>query len=85
VTLTATGGGSGNPVTFGAGPAATCTATVTGVLTITGPGTCAVTASQAGNTNYAAAPPATRTFQVAYRICVQFDRPRRTTAAVRCR
>jgi hypothetical protein len=74
IVLSATGGGSGNPVTFAAGPATTCTTTTAGVLTITGPGTCGVTASQAGNTNYAAAAPVTRTFQVAYRICVLSDR-----------
>ncbi|NJC74320.1 hypothetical protein HC031_32100, partial [Planosporangium thailandense] len=73
ITLSATGGGSGNPVTFAAGPATTCTVTTSGVLTITGPGVCDVTASQAGNTNYAAATPVTRTFQVAYRICVLSD------------
>jgi hypothetical protein len=71
--LNATGGGSGNPVTFVAGPSATCTVTPTGLLTITGPGTCTVTASQAGNSNYLAAPPVSRSFPVAYRVCVLSD------------
>jgi hypothetical protein len=71
--LSATGGGSGNRVTFAAGPMTTCIAIPTGILVITGPGTCSVTASQAGNTSYAAATPVTRTFQVSYRVCVLSD------------
>ena len=56
-TIGATGGGSGNAVTFGAtGPA-----TLTGsTLTITGVGTVVVTANQAGNSNYTAAPASRR-------------------------
>jgi hypothetical protein len=54
ISLSATGGDSANPVTFTAGPSATCTATVAGWLTIIGPGTCTVTAYQAGNSNYLA-------------------------------
>ena len=53
ITLTATGGSSGNPVTFTlvGGPA-----TLTGnTLTITGVGTIVIKASQAGNSNYTAA------------------------------
>jgi len=53
-TLTATGGGSGNPIAFTlvSGPA-----TLTGnVLTVTGLGTIVVAANQAGNTIYAPAP-----------------------------
>ncbi|MCW2639294.1 MAG: large protein [Dactylosporangium sp.] len=72
--LSATGGGSGNRVTFAAGPIRTCIAMPNGILIITGPGTCSVTASQAGNTNYAPATPVTRTFTVAYRVCVPSDR-----------
>jgi sugar lactone lactonase YvrE len=62
VTLSATGGNSGNPVTFAvtSGPA-----TVNGnTLTITRAGTVTVTASQAGNTNYAAAVPVSQTITV---------------------
>jgi hypothetical protein len=73
LTLSASGGGSGNPVTFAASPAATCTTTTAGVLTITGPGTCSVTASQAGSPNYLSAAPVTRTFAVAYRVCTLTD------------
>ncbi len=63
ITLTATGGGSGNQVTFSvtSGPA-----TLTGnTLTITGAGTIVVKASQAGNSNYTAAPDVTASIVVA--------------------
>jgi formylglycine-generating enzyme required for sulfatase activity len=62
VTLSATGGGSGNPVTFAVteGPA-----TITnGVLSFSGAGNVTITASQAGNTNYETATPVSRTFTV---------------------
>jgi hypothetical protein len=65
ITLVATGGASGNPVTFSvlSGPA-----TVSGVngsiLTITGAGTVVIAANQAGNTNYTAAPQATQSIVV---------------------
>ena len=61
ITLTATGGASGNPVTFTvAGPA-----TLAGnVLTPTGTGPVVVTAHQAGNANYSAAPDVARTITV---------------------
>lgn len=50
VILTATGGGSGNPVTFAV---TTGSGVITeGVLTFTAPGTITITASQAGNANY---------------------------------
>src|SRR5664280_1003774 len=60
-TISATGGGSGNAVSFGAtGPA-----TLTGsTLTITGVGTVVVTANQAGNVNYTAATAATQSIVV---------------------
>lgn len=61
--LAATGGGSGNPVTFAvtAGPA-----TIAGgnQLSFTGTGTVTITASQAGNANYEPAPDVSRTFAV---------------------
>jgi predicted outer membrane repeat protein len=60
-TLTATGGGSSNPVTFSfTGPAKLSGST----LTITGVGNVVVTANQAGNTNYAAAAPVSQTIDV---------------------
>jgi len=62
VNLSATGGGSGNPVTFAvtAGPATISN----GVMSFTGAGSVTVTASQAGNGNYEAAPDVPRTFTV---------------------
>jgi hypothetical protein len=57
IPLTATGGASGNPVTFTvhAGPG-TIACTPNCALTITGLGTVTVYANQAGNANYTAAP-----------------------------
>lgn len=62
VSLAATGGGSGNPVTFSvsAGPAIVSGAS----LNITGAGTIAVCADQAGNNNYLAAPEVCRSITV---------------------
>jgi alpha-tubulin suppressor-like RCC1 family protein len=63
-TVTATGGASGNPVVFTAGgscsvpPNSFNSATYT---MISGTGTCAVIANQAGNSNYSAAPQVTET------------------------
>ncbi len=62
-TVSATGGASGNPVTF--------TSTTTGVCTVTGstvtgvtPGTCTIAANQAGNTNYNAATQGTQNISI---------------------
>jgi hypothetical protein len=62
VTLTATGGGSGNPVTFAvtSGPGVI----TNNVLTFTTAGSVTITASQAGNDNYLAAEDVVRTFNV---------------------
>src|SRR6202011_1503430 len=53
ITLSATGGGSGNPVTFSviSGPGSISGTT----LTVTGAGSIVVQADQAGNANYSAA------------------------------
>jgi hypothetical protein len=61
-TLTATGGGSGNAVTFTreSGPGSVAGTT----LTVTGPGTIVVKASQAGNGTHNAAPDVTRSIVV---------------------
>ena len=66
--VSATGGASGNPVTFSAGPSSICTSGGTNgtTITITGVGTCTVTANQAGNSNYSAAGPVSRTFGITY-------------------
>jgi outer membrane protein OmpA-like peptidoglycan-associated protein len=64
-TVTATGGGSGNPVTFGVDPSSTSGCTVnatTGLVTLTAPaGTCVIDASEPGNSNFATAGKATQT------------------------
>ncbi len=62
LTLSATGGGSGNPVTFAvtSGPAVI----TSGVLTFTGAGSVTITASQAGNANYNAATSVSRSLTV---------------------
>jgi len=63
LTLTATGGPSGNPVTYNGN--ATCTVNDAGTsLTIRHTGTCSVTAHQAGNDDYLSAPDVTRTVDV---------------------
>ena len=56
--VSATGGGSGNPVTFTStdNAVATCTGTNGATLTIIAPGTCTINANQAGNSSYNAAP-----------------------------
>jgi hypothetical protein len=51
------------PVAFSAGASSACTVSGT-TLTITGAGTCAVTATQPGDANYAAAPAVVRAFTV---------------------
>jgi MBG domain (YGX type) len=66
-TVSATGGGSGNPVTFSVGAADNCTSGGTNgaTITITGAGSCTVTANQAGNQNYNAATAVPQTFSIA--------------------
>jgi hypothetical protein len=61
-TLSASGGASGNPVTFSlvSGPATLVGST----LSITGAGTVVVAANQAGNATYAAAPQATQSITI---------------------
>ena len=64
LTLSATGGASGNPVTFSTASAA---CTVSGnTVTFTAVGPCAVTANQAGSATYADAAPVTRAIQVVW-------------------
>ena len=67
IKLSATGGGSGNPVTFTVTGPATLSGTT---LTITGPGSVTVTANQAGNGNYLAATPVSQTIQVNQPPCI---------------
>jgi len=62
-TVTATGGGSGNPVIFSSGSPTVCS--VSGSLvTFVGLGTCVIKANQAGQGYYLAAPTATQSFTV---------------------
>ncbi|HVU47269.1 MAG TPA: hypothetical protein VHD85_14150 [Terracidiphilus sp.] len=57
ISLTATGGASGNPVVFTVDPSSTGAGTVSGsTLTVTTAGTIVIDANQAGNANYSAAP-----------------------------
>jgi hypothetical protein len=60
--VSASGGPSGNPVTF----TATGSCSVSGAtVSITGAGSCTVTANQVGNTNYQPAPSMSRSFAIA--------------------
>jgi len=63
-TLSATGGASGNSVTFGSGTLAVCTVAGSTVTYVTA-GTCTVTADQAGNASFNAAPTVTLDITVA--------------------
>jgi hypothetical protein len=58
-TVAATGGGSGNPVTFSS--SGSCTNGGSATFTVTGAGTCSVLYDQAGDGNYSAAPEVTET------------------------
>ncbi|HYD10321.1 MAG TPA: hypothetical protein VEA78_09470, partial [Acidimicrobiales bacterium] len=61
--VSATGGGSGNPVTFAAVPGSIC-AVVGTTVTITGAGPCVIAASQAGDDDHLPAPTVTRSATV---------------------
>jgi len=69
-TVSATGGGSGNPVTFSidAGSASVCSAGGTNgsTITILATGTCTVLADQAGNAGYSAAPQQSLAVQIGF-------------------
>lgn len=62
--VTATGGGSGNPVVFSSETLAVCTVSGS-TVTFVHAGTCTVDADQAGSAYYAAAPQVQQTFAVA--------------------
>lgn len=75
VNLSATGGGSGNPVTFAftSGPGAI---NDSNQLTFTGSGSVTITASQAGNANFNPAEPVAHTFNVSLvSQTITFDPP----------
>jgi serine/threonine protein kinase len=61
--LSATGGGSGNPVVFSAGGPGVC-AVSGSTVTYTAAGNCVIDANQAGNARYADAPQVQRTIKV---------------------
>lgn len=63
-TVVATGGASGNPVTFAASGACTSGGLNGATITLVAPGSCSVTASQAGSDIYNAAADVVRTFTV---------------------
>ena len=62
--VSATGGASGNPVTFTASVNCTSSGTNGSTITITGAGSCTVTAAQAGGSNYNPAADVPRTFNI---------------------
>jgi hypothetical protein len=62
--VAATGGDSGNPVTFSSATTGVCTLSGAKVRFV-GVGTCTIDAHQAGNSNYTAAPTASQSFAVA--------------------
>ena len=63
-TVVATGGASGNPVTFTASGACTASGANGATITLTSLGSCTITASQAGTAIYESAPDVARTFRV---------------------
>jgi hypothetical protein len=65
-TVSASGGGSGNPVTFASGTPGICTTTGANgsTITIVAAGMCSITASQTGNANYNAAKDVAQSFTV---------------------
>ncbi len=62
-TVTAVGGGSGEPVVFSTS-STTCTVSAEGAVVLTRGGTCVIRADQAGNDHYNPAPIATQTLEV---------------------
>ena len=71
--LSAAGGGSGNPVVLTGGGACTLSGTT---VTYTAPGSCVVTANQAGNGHYSDAPQVRRTITVRKRPqAISFSAP----------
>jgi hypothetical protein len=67
VTLSATGGASGNAVVFATTSAASVCTVSGSTVTFTGVGACNLTANQAGDTNYSAAPQVTSSITITLR------------------
>ena len=81
--LTATGGGSGNPVTFSVDPASGAgVCAVSGdTVSYTAAGSCVIDANQAGTADYAAAPQVTQTITVSQVPAFVIDSPPLTAVA----
>lgn len=62
--LSASGGGSGNPVTFTSQSSGVCTVTSGGTVSLSTVGSCVIVASQAGNASFLSASPVTQSFAV---------------------
>jgi hypothetical protein len=62
-TVNATGGGSGNPVTFSSATSSVCSVSGS-TVGFSGVGTCTIDANEAGNGDYLEAPTATQSFSV---------------------
>ncbi len=85
LTLSATGGGSGNPVLFASTTTATCTTSGNNgaTLTLLDYGTCTVEASQTGSANYLAAAAVARSFQIVSEpLAIEFVGEPRATFSV---
>jgi len=83
-TPAATGGGSGNPVTFSIDSASTagaCSISSTGVVTFTAAGTCTIDANQAAGDGYAAATQAQQVITVDQGPAFTLDSPPATATA----
>ncbi|GAB4090818.1 hypothetical protein GCM10028785_34870 [Hydrogenophaga soli] len=74
-TLSATGGASGNPVVFATTSAASVCTVSGNTVTFTGSGTCNLTANQAGNANYNAAPQVTASILINLRTSYSYAVP----------
>jgi hypothetical protein len=79
--VSATGGGSGNPVTFTVDVSAQFVCGIWGsIVTFIGAGTCTIDANQAANTDYAAAPQTQQSFSVAPPSRCTFTSPAKASA-----
>ena len=76
VTVTATSGGSGNPVVFSIDPASDAVCTVNGsTVSFIGVGECTIQANQAGNATFEAAPQAQQVVTVSAAPPAAFVQP----------
>jgi hypothetical protein len=81
--VSASGGDSGNPVTFTVDASAQYVCGIAAsIVTFIGAGTCTIDANQAGNADYAAAAPAQQSFSVAPPSRCAFTNPAKASARV---